>query len=145
MTFVPSDGGRARRLIDASGPYSGSASGLLDADTYTLDVVAERTYWRLTVRQPRPRSGRSLPVYLDRDDHGVFGPYAFGSDAATAAASHVGSGGFLVEVMDPTDEFPTVVFDREGTFTGETTFEPPDVGFVDVSTGGNWTLSMRDR
>jgi len=144
VTFSPVSEGHGRRFFDTSGPHRGASADLLDEGTYDVDVVAERTYWRLTVRQPRPTTGSSLPAYLDGSGSDVFGPYEFDGDGATVAASHTSDGSFLVEVWPLAGDFSTVVFDRTGRFASETSFEPPDVGFVEVTAGGDWTLGLRN-
>lgn len=137
----PEEGEYKPLVINASGDYDGATAQLIDAGTYQVEVTAE-SEWDVTVRQPRPDSGDPLPQSLDGDGPGVFGPFVFSKSSHTATGTHDNSGEFVVEVVPVEGLASSVVFYEIGEFEGETSFYPPDLGYVDVSAGGSWTLEM---
>ncbi|QLH78760.1 hypothetical protein HZS55_16315 [Halosimplex rubrum] len=141
VTLVPEEGEFDTIAVNSIGSYDGATAQLVSAGSYQLDVDAESD-WDVSIRQPRPNSGESVPVSLDGDGPGVYGPFEFPDGPYTAAGSHDGQSNYIVEVVPLEGIAPTVVFNEIGRFEGETTFRPPALGYVSVTADGSWTLEM---
>ncbi|WP_459191802.1 hypothetical protein [Halosimplex sp. J119] len=141
VKLVPEEGEFDTIVINHIGDYDGAAAELVDGGTYQLDVDADGD-WDITLRQPRPQSGDSLPQSFDGDGPDVFGPFEFSGSSHTASGSHDGEQNFIVEVFPLEGISPEVVFNEIGEFEGETTFRPADLGYVAVTADGSWTLEM---
>jgi len=141
VTLVPEEGEFDTVAVNAIGSYDGATAQLVSAGSYQLDVDAESD-WEVSIRQPRPNSGESLPVSLDGDGPGVYGPFEFPDGPYTAAGSHDGQSNYIVEVVPLEGIAPTVVFNEIGSFEGETTFRPPALGYVSVAADGSWTMEV---
>lgn len=140
VEFVPSEGEYNELFVNRIGSYEGATAELIDSDTYQIDVTADGD-WSLTVRQPRPASGESLPQSLDSDKPEVHGPFEF-DGTHTATGEHDGDSNFAVRVFPPEGSFAELVFNEIGNFEGETTFRFDGVGFVDIEANGAWSLEM---
>lgn len=140
IELVPANGEYNALFANAIGEYDGVQAGLLDPDTYQVDVTADGD-WEITVRQPRAASGDALPATLEEQGYKVLGPYEF-SGNHTATGSHDGERNFIVEVFPQEGDYGEVVFNEIGQFEGETTFRADGLGWVAVQADGNWTVEM---
>lgn len=87
-------------------------------------------------------TGKSPPFALAGDGPDVFGPFEFSNESYTVTGRHEGDQNFIVEVIAPRHDQSVIVFNEIGPFEDTTTFEPPFIGFVDVTAFSEWTLEV---
>lgn len=140
VQFVSPNKDSNQIFINEIGTYDGAAADQIEADTYQIDVTADGS-WELTVRQPRPNSGDSLPQSLSGQGPVVRGPFSF-QGTHTASGNHSGERNFQIIIFPPEGDFGEIVFNEVGEFEGETTFQHSGVGFVDITADGNWDIEL---
>lgn len=134
--------GAVGQFADATGSYDGANAGMLEADTYTVEVVADGD-WRVEVRQPRATIDEAAPLPQSLSGTGpeVSGPIAF-EGSHTVAGTHDGSDWFQVRVCPLRGAGPEMAILEDGSYEGETSFSFEGVGWVDVDGDGAWTLEL---
>lgn len=131
--------GNEHRFVDADGDYDGAAADHVAAGEYDLSVENDGP-WSVTVRQPRPDGGESLPASASGAGPAVAGPFEFeGSHTATATRP---DGRFRVRLLGPEDGSEKRLFQVDDT-ERESSFAYSGVGYVDVEAAGSWALDLR--
>lgn len=140
IELVDGDGEMAELFVNEIGEFEGEAGASPEAGSYLLDINADGD-WEITLRQPRPAEGDSLPVEESGDNPSVLGPYEFGG-RIQATGSYEGEGNFIVEAYPVEPGFQELVFNEIDSFEGSNTFSMNELGFVVVQASGPWTLEM---
>ncbi len=128
-------------LVDETGAYEGETGGMLFEGKYPLEVQADGE-WELSIRQPRPDSGESLPQTLTGEGNSVRGPFEF--DGGTGAtATHSGDGKFVV-IVAPKKGLAEVVFNESGEYDGSTSFNRHILSWVVIEADGEWSIELQN-
>ncbi|MDL5361325.1 hypothetical protein [Halalkalicoccus sp. NIPERK01] len=140
IELVDDNGDMAALFVNEIGEFDGKAGASPEAGSYVLDINADGD-WEITLRQPRPTEGDSLPVEESGDSPSVIGPYEF-DGRVKATGSYDGQRNFIVEVYPVDPGYHELVFNEIDSFEGSNTFSMNGLGFVVVQASGSWTLEM---
>lgn len=140
VELVDEQGEMAELFVNSIGEFDGELGASPKEGTYVLDINADGD-WEITLRQPRPNEGESLPVEASGDAPSVIGPYEF-DGRVQASGSYEGQGNFIVEAYPVDPGFPELVFNEIDSFEGSNTFSMDQLGFVVVQADGDWTLEL---
>lgn len=128
-------------FVNAAGDFDGAAAALLTEGTYRLEIIADGE-WTVDLRQPRSVTGETPPFALAENGPDVFGPFEFSEGTYTATGRLNGDQNFIVEVIAPRGD-RSVIFNEIGAFEDTTTFQPPFIGFLEVTAYSEWTLEIK--
>lgn len=138
-----SDGERVELLANDIGQWEGSVILNVPPGEYFLDVSASGE-WQATVRQPRPESGASLSKSMQETDSDYVGPIEH-SGAVRVTFEGTDDEHYGVWHLDESGQRQELLFNEVGP-TGEmsTVFSADGIWFVQVETGGEWTMTVEE-
>lgn len=127
------------------GKYDGSryASLAFGSGRYVLEVTADGP-WSVTVRDPPTGGARSTPADLGGKGDAALPPVRLDAGLVRVAASHSGSGNFIVWLYDEDGYAVDLLVNEIGRWNGEGAVGIPASGryYFDVQADGGWSLDV---
>lgn len=134
------DDGFPTFFIDARGQFEGASLEYAVAGEHELEIVADGD-WEVTVTQPRSATGADPAVELSDSIPSYYGPFEF-DGTYTMTGSHDGAGNFIVELRGQGRTDRELVINELGAYEGSTTFQYSGIGWIDVTTDGEWSIEL---
>lgn len=116
-----------------------SASGLR-AGEYLMEITASGA-WTVTIEQPQPSTGESLPVTRTGTGNVVVGPLD-GDGAARVAYSHQGSANFIIEVLDRFGQTVDFAANEIGAVEGSSIVNLAGINYLEITADGAWEIML---
>ncbi|QCC60778.1 hypothetical protein NP511_02215 [Natrinema thermotolerans] len=139
VKLVP-ETGMENIMVNQIGAFDGSRAALVGRGTYQMSIEADGD-WELELTQPRPSSGDSLPFEQQGTSATVLGPLEF-DGTHTIGAAHNGRRNFIVQVLPPQGQFPTIAVNEIGSYEGTTSFRHSGLGYVAIQADGGWGIRI---
>ncbi|TYL36562.1 hypothetical protein CV102_22275 [Natronococcus pandeyae] len=149
IQFVPLEDGVDYRLLEHTGEFDGSAGAFVEEGSYVIYVDADGA-WDVVVRQPRVSDddAERPPLTIEGTGSNWSGPILF-EETTRIAAFYEDNSNIRVEVVpqgiDDTEfvwNGSELVFDAIGPFAGVTSINTEDVGYIDITAVGDWTIEL---
>ena len=143
VDLLTSRGDEVDNLVNEIGTFTGSTAEGLQAGRYLFKIEADGP-WTIRIEQPRPTSGRSLPVSASGRGQSLAGPFQGTGEGVRFELRHQGQANFIVDILDADGNAMDNLANEIGSFQGSTVSAPPEgVFWLKVQADGRWTIAMR--
>lgn len=132
-------------LANDIGPWNGIAAVNIWRDgQYLLDVDADGP-WSVSISQPRPQSGISIPVSLSGRGERVTQFIKLNKGLKRFELTHDGTSNFVVWLLDEHGQMVDLLANEIGSFDGSTATSIGRSGLylLDISADGRWSVDIQ--
>lgn len=144
VALVDDNGNTVDTVANLIGSYDGSrAIPIVSDGDYALSVQATGP-WSVTITQPRPSNGDSVPISLSGT-----GPMAsqfiyLNSGLATFSGTHTGMNTFSIQLLDQNGKFIQSVVDEIGPYRGSQSIgiTQPGIYILNIDADSSWHLDV---
>ena len=143
VDLVTSKGEDVANLSNEIGNYDGSIGQPVQTGRYLFRVEADGP-WTIKITQPRPASGKELPLTINGRGPKLAGPFQGTGEGVRVTMRHRGEANFIVDTLDAEGNQAENLSNEIGGFSGSTVSAAPEgVFWINVAADGTWSIQLR--
>jgi len=131
-------------LVNTIGRFDGSKlSSINTKDEYLLDISADGN-WEVEIKQPRPTTGRSVPLTLSGAGQKTSEIFYLNTGITRFKMKHDGNRNFAIVLYNANGEYTDLLVNTIGSFDGSkaTSISKAGLYLLDITADGNWEVSI---
>lgn len=136
-------GTKKELLVNGIGPYDAARYFSFPPGRYVMDVDGDGA-WNVTLAQPQPTEGRTLPTSDAGDRDAAPEPIHLNSGLHRFRMTHAGEGNFIVWLLDGQGNQIDLLANEIGPWDGDAAVGIPRDGayVLDIVADGPWTIGV---